>query len=183
MDHPESIAWQLGPELFELQELIGEMNAQKGFHRDSDNLKRDLREAVGIEYVERERALRMYWSEKLMLIVSEAAEAQEELRHGHAVDETWHSMHSKAVRRGTGDFAHLWESVDQFEDENGISGPEFSASIDQPAKPEGVPSEIADIVIRCFDFADEAGFDLGEIILEKLRYNATRPAMHGGKAF
>lgn len=48
-------------------------------------------------------------------------------------------------------------------------------------KPEGVPSEIADVVIRCFDFADEAGFSLGEIILEKLRFNATRGRMHGGK--
>lgn len=48
-------------------------------------------------------------------------------------------------------------------------------------KPEGVPSEVADIVIRAFDFADEAGFDLGAIIEEKLRYNATRGKMHGGK--
>ncbi len=46
-------------------------------------------------------------------------------------------------------------------------------------KPEGVPSEIADIVIRCFDFADEAGFSLINAILEKLAYNNTRAHLHG----
>ena len=51
-----------------------------------------------------------------------------------------------------------------------------------PFKPEGVPSEIADVVIRCFDFAGTEGFDLGNIILEKLRFNSGRPYRHG-KAF
>lgn len=46
-------------------------------------------------------------------------------------------------------------------------------------KPEGVPSEVADIVIRAFDFAYEAGFDLAEIIDEKLRFNETREHLHG----
>lgn len=47
------------------------------------------------------------------------------------------------------------------------------------AKPEGVPSEIADVVIRCLDFADNFGFDLGAIIAEKIAYNETRPYKHG----
>ena len=46
-------------------------------------------------------------------------------------------------------------------------------------KPEGVPSEIADIVIRALHFAEEAGFDLWEVIDEKLRYNDTRAHKHG----
>lgn len=48
-------------------------------------------------------------------------------------------------------------------------------------KPEGVPSEIADIVIRCLDFADKYGIDLEAAIEEKLAYNATRGHRHGGK--
>lgn len=48
-------------------------------------------------------------------------------------------------------------------------------------KPEGVPSEIADIVIRCLDFADNFGIDLGAIIAEKIAYNSTRPFKHGRK--
>jgi hypothetical protein len=50
-----------------------------------------------------------------------------------------------------------------------------------PHKPEGVPSEIADVVIRCFDFAYTEGFDLAGIIAEKLIYNASRERLHGKK--
>lgn len=48
-------------------------------------------------------------------------------------------------------------------------------------KPEGVPSEVADILIRCLDFADEFDFALSEITMEKLNYNATREPLHGKK--
>ena len=48
-------------------------------------------------------------------------------------------------------------------------------------KPEGVPSEIADIVIRCLDFADKYGIDLEAAIEEKLAYNQTRTYRHDGK--
>ena len=48
-------------------------------------------------------------------------------------------------------------------------------------KPEGVPSELADVIIRCFDMADFYGIDLEEAILKKMEYNKTRPYMHGKK--
>jgi hypothetical protein len=48
-------------------------------------------------------------------------------------------------------------------------------------KPEGVPYEVADVVIRAFDFAARADFDLAAAIDEKLSFNATRGKMHGGK--
>ena len=40
-------------------------------------------------------------------------------------------------------------------------------------KPCGIPSELADVVIRIFD--------LEKIILEKMEYNETRPYKHGDK--
>lgn len=49
-------------------------------------------------------------------------------------------------------------------------------------KPEGVPSEIADVVIYCFIMSDLYGIDLEKAITEKLEYNKTRPYKHG-KAF
>ena len=49
-------------------------------------------------------------------------------------------------------------------------------------KPEGVPSELADIVIRALDFADLHDIDLGAAIEGKLAYNVTRGHRHGGKA-
>lgn len=48
-------------------------------------------------------------------------------------------------------------------------------------KPEGVPVELADIVIRVLDFCEFAGIDLESIIDLKNDYNKTRPYRHGGK--
>jgi NTP pyrophosphatase (non-canonical NTP hydrolase) len=48
-------------------------------------------------------------------------------------------------------------------------------------KPEGIPSELADVVIRCFDMADYYGIDLESAILEKFEFNKTRPYKHGKK--
>ena len=49
-------------------------------------------------------------------------------------------------------------------------------------KPEGVPAELADVIIRIADCAEHWGMPLGEAIMAKLRYNQTRPYRHGGKA-
>ena len=49
----------------------------------------------------------------------------------------------------------------------------------EDGKPEGVPAELADVVIRCFDMADYYGIDLEVAILEKHEFNKTRPYLHG----
>jgi len=46
-------------------------------------------------------------------------------------------------------------------------------------KPCGIPSELADVIIRIFDFAGGANIDLEKIILEKMEYNEKRPYKHG----
>ncbi len=46
-------------------------------------------------------------------------------------------------------------------------------------KPEGVPSELADVVIRVADMCGVYGIDLHEAIVTKLAYNKTRPYRHG----
>ena len=52
---------------------------------------------------------------------------------------------------------------------------------DKPNKPEGVPTELADVVIRILDFCGWAGIDLQEIMETKHAYNLKRPYRHGGK--
>jgi NTP pyrophosphatase (non-canonical NTP hydrolase) len=48
-------------------------------------------------------------------------------------------------------------------------------------KPEGIPSELADIIIRVADCAGVYGIDLDEAVRVKMDYNSTRPFKHGGK--
>ena len=48
-------------------------------------------------------------------------------------------------------------------------------------KPVGVASELADVIIRVLDIADEFDIPVIEAILEKHDYNLTRPYRHGGK--
>lgn len=46
-------------------------------------------------------------------------------------------------------------------------------------KPEGIPSELADIVIRVADLCGAYGIDLEDMIVEKMAYNTSRPYKHG----
>jgi hypothetical protein len=137
----------------ELQELCGSTAASKGFHDDRPSVPANPTTAGQRAQVEEAaKALANWQGNKLLLIVSEVIEAHDEIRSGHAADETYYPTQ--------------WGKDD-------TTG---------PFKPEGVPSEIADAVIRCFDFAYTEGFSLADIILEKLAYNATRERLHG-KAF
>lgn len=48
-------------------------------------------------------------------------------------------------------------------------------------KPEGIPIELADAIIRILDYCGYAGIDIEAAILQKHEYNKTRPYRHGGK--
>ncbi len=48
-------------------------------------------------------------------------------------------------------------------------------------KPEGIPSELADAIIRILDICGYYGIDIQSIIEEKHEFNKTRPYKHGGK--
>jgi NTP pyrophosphatase (non-canonical NTP hydrolase) len=50
------------------------------------------------------------------------------------------------------------------------------------SKPVGFASELADVVIRCFDLAGYLGIDLERVIKEKHEYNLTRAYRHGNKS-
>lgn len=143
--------------LSELQSLVFSINESKGFHDDRPKPLRIGSTLTGQK--ERQNALANWQGNKLLLIVSEVAEAQDEIRKGRAADETYYP--EVGVQKARELIAH---------DRRG-----------KLPKPEGVPSEIADVVIRCFDFAATEGFNLGQIIAEKLAYNNTRPFMHGKK--
>lgn len=48
-------------------------------------------------------------------------------------------------------------------------------------KPLGESTEIADVIIRCLDYATSKDWDMEEIIKAKLEYNKTRGFRHGNK--
>lgn len=48
-------------------------------------------------------------------------------------------------------------------------------------KPEGIPIELADVIIRILDFCGESGIDIEKAMTMKHLYNQTRPWRHGGK--
>lgn len=49
------------------------------------------------------------------------------------------------------------------------------------AKPCGIPSELADVLIRIGDLCGRYHIDLDAAVQAKMEYNVTRPHRHGGK--
>lgn len=96
------------------------------------------------------------FGDRIALCHSELSEALEEFRNGHHLTEVY------------------------YEHSNECKTQSFQC-ICNP-KPEGVPIELADVIIRLMDMAEADGIDLADAIAIKVRYNATRPFRHGGKA-
>lgn len=48
-------------------------------------------------------------------------------------------------------------------------------------KPCGIPTELADIIIRVLDTCAANGIDISEAVCIKMAYNKTRSYRHGGK--
>lgn len=149
-----------------LQKQVGEANAANGWHERTRELQGLIAATPSVPVNEGRvaDALLDHWVATLALIDTEVSEAIEELRNGRSVDETY----------------YLYEDGEtQVEYDNGRDP--SRTPLDKPRKPEGVPSELADVVIRALDFASRAGIDLAAIVEEKLAYNATRGIRHGGK--
>lgn len=45
----------------------------------------------------------------------------------------------------------------------------------------GLAEELADVIIRCLDIAEDRGYNMADVIRDKLEFNRTRGYMHGGK--
>lgn len=111
---------------------------------------------------------------QLALITSEVSEALEEFRKGHSANYTYYS--GKANIEGIDDITYLETITCDYP-----TDVETSHNTIKVIKPEGIPSELADIVLRVCDMCGYYGIDLEAIITIKMEYNATRGHRHGGK--
>ena len=95
------------------------------------------------------------------LVMTELAEAFEAYRDG-LPDLAYESYHDKTI---------IVETPT-------ITGVDHKAILQ---KPVGIASELADVIIRVLDWADEYQIPVIQAILEKHAYNQTRPWKHGNK--
>ena len=73
--------------------------------------------------------------------------------------------------------SELSEALEDYRDGRSPSTEDYNDN----GKPIGIPSELADVVIRIADMCGQYGIDLESAIIEKMRYNTTRGVRHGGK--
>lgn len=107
-------------------------------------------------------------SSKLMLMVSELSETLEEIRNGAPPALVYFSGKGEGSSF-SGNFAEVQKLMIE------------SKNAGRP-KPEGIPIELADAVIRIFDLAERHKVDLADAIRLKMEYNEGREYKHGGKA-
>ncbi len=89
---------------------------------------------------------------------SELSEALEDHRRGARPDEVWDV-----------DGASKMKTAYPVAENGGLN------------KPCGIPSELADVMIRILDFCGANGIDIEKAVTSKMAYNITRPYKHGGK--
>jgi len=99
-----------------------------------------------------------------------------EAAHQNAINKGWYEEPRTCGELIALMHSELSEALEEYRHGRG-----YTETYYENEKPCGIPSELADAVIRIFDTCGYLGIDLEEAINEKMAYNATRPVRHGGK--
>lgn len=126
----------------------------------------------------------------IALIHSEASEALEEWRNNHGPSLRYYTVAKYRPEPGNLEDGVI-RDVARHLDRRGDGGMVAMSELDEDVaealvhagflKPEGIPAELADIIIRVGDAAEQYGIDLNQEVILKMAYNSTRPFKHGGK--
>lgn len=118
------------------------------------------------------------FGEEVALWHSEASEALEEYRAGHSETEVYYGPEVCTVcnmsQSGHDAFVGGKTPMDGEE-------PDYRHYWSPTSKPEGIPIEAVDIIIRILHWAGRQGVDLDAALQIKAAYNVTRPFRHGNK--
>ena len=102
-----------------------------------------------------------------------------EVSHETAVEKGWHDSTREAPELLCLIHSEVSEVLEEYRNGRGYTEVYYNES--KPDKPEGIPIELADIVIRIADMCGAYEIDLDAALRTKLAYNQSRPYRHGGK--
>ena len=104
------------------------------------------------------------------------------------ITEFMHEVHNTAIDHG------WWNTDRNFGEMIALMHTELSEAFEEyrnghpytqiymeDGKPEGVPIELADVIIRILDFCGRHEIDIALALRMKANYNDSRPYRHGGK--
>jgi len=75
--------------------------------------------------------------------------------------------------------SELSEALEDYR--NGHAPTDENVRAEDPGKPTGIPSELADVIIRTLHVCGIYGIDIERVVSEKMKYNETRSFRNGGK--
>jgi len=130
--------------------------------------------------------------EDVALMHTELSEAMEDIRDGVDLTAVWYEekvplMVSDIMFMGEGqpdrqvvmDGKPMWRTIRHDHPYPKLPGGGWD--VNHPYKPCGVPSEMADELIRVLHFCGKHHIDIERVFREKMAYNETRPIKHGRK--
>ena len=128
--------------------------------------------------------------EDIALMHTELSEGMEDIRDGVDLRTVWYEEKvplmisdimfvggDQVDRQVVVDGKPMWRTIRH--DQPFPSLPNGGWDIDHPYKPCGVPSEMADTIIRVLHFCGKHGIDIESALRQKMFYNETRPIKHG----